>query len=168
MGGYVLEIRLTKVANGLDIGDRCEKEKSRVTSRFGTCSISWWSCYILRQGKQRGKYCCRVEVRVLFGLSENWGAYLKVPNMYMNELDMFGAWWRQVRDRDRIWIWKLVVCRWYLKPWDKMKLPWIFVYSLTYAFSSYRVKLYPHYIAGTCFNYTTYINLVLLLFSKIF
>lgn len=42
----------------------------------------------------RGKYCCRVEVRVLFGLSENGGAYLKLPNMYMNELDVFGAWWR--------------------------------------------------------------------------
>jgi hypothetical protein len=72
----------------LDLGDRSEKEKSRMTSRCGNCFTYWWCCYFLRQKKLRESVGVR---RVQIGLSEIWGAYLKYIAMYMDEFDEFGA-----------------------------------------------------------------------------
>lgn len=53
--GDVWEIELIKVVPGLDLGDRSEKEKSRMTSSFWVCSISLVLLLFSKGNRRRGK-----------------------------------------------------------------------------------------------------------------
>lgn len=137
----------------------------RRTAGFGVCPAGLELLLFSKIGKaEERRTLGKTEWRVQFCQSEIQGAY-PISKCICNIRER--VWWvwslaglvRGIRDKN-------LSC--YLKPWDRMKVPWILViFSYLNRLPPYRVKLCPHRIfTSTYFNYSTFNNSVLSCFQR--